>query len=187
MQYYIIIFILVIGICYLLFKLLSQERRINMIKNYDNKQLFSVINQINFKNSSKILGPVTTKKIYRPGSQTKEMKEKVSKLLSPIIKKISSNTGDKFVIQDYEVIIVETDDKHNVKYLIDYFIRNVTNNYSVKLITELFISSSGEINLNFIRDSNNQKMKIPDYIKGNDPSATPIKRIFSLRRRASES
>ena len=47
MQYYIIIFILVIGICYLLFKLLSQERRINMIKNYDNKQLFSVINQIN--------------------------------------------------------------------------------------------------------------------------------------------
>ena len=169
MQYYIILSVFIVGILYLIRKIVIQE------KNFANKntkkndlELHSIIGKIGNLNKTKLLGNQITKYIYRPGSITRHMKYEMSLLLKPVIKNISKISNKKYVIDDFEVVIVEKDSNKNTKYIIDFFVQNLSDNFSSKLISEIYVDNMGIVTVNFVKESNNLVIPIPEKIDGSD-------------------
>lgn len=169
MQYYIILSVFIVGILYLIRKILIQEK--NLANNNTKKgelELHSIIGKISNLNKNKLLGGQITKNIYRPGSLTRHMKYEMSLLLKPIIENISKTTNKKYIIDDFEAVIVEKDSNKNTKYLIDFFVQNLSDNFSTKLISEIYVDNMGISTINFVKESNNLVIQAPSKIDGSD-------------------
>jgi len=99
-----------------------------------------------------------SKKIYRPGNTTKQLKKYITCILSPIIDNINQLTNMYFMIVDYDIIIIEKDAVNNTKLLIDFFIHDIKQVHTRRLIIELIISDTNTKTIRYIHLANAQSL-----------------------------
>jgi len=130
--------------------------------------LHSFINNVQKKIVPKKLGKIISKTIYRPGLMTIKLKQDLNNIITPLINKLNCITGEKYIIHEYDIIILEKDTFNNKKYIVDFFIFNTTNYTKTRLITEIIIDNNKSIYINYINISNAKYLDKPTQIKSNN-------------------
>ena len=153
--------IIIIGIFLFLFDkffLNSKKNSSNLDYNLDNNKstgflkpehrLLKILGSISSGSKIKLNGN-TQKFIYSKNTISTELNEKLIYIVKDIISSINNISNTDFFMKKFENIYIMVDSNNNQRYIIDYFIYDINNYYSIRLINDIVIIND-EIYINYI-------------------------------------
>jgi hypothetical protein len=143
------------------FFLKSNNINSNLLSNYkmdENKEsigffkpehrLLKILGSIS--SGSKInLNGNTKQFMYSKNTISTDLNEKIIYIIKDIINSINNISKTDFFMKKLENVYIMIDSKNNQRYIIDYFIYDVNNYYSIRLISDIVIIND-EIYINYI-------------------------------------
>ena len=143
--------IIIIGIFLFLFDKFFMNSNINsnVISNYNSDKentgffkpehrLLKILGSIS--SGSKInLNGNTQKIIYSKNTINTDLNEKLIYIIKDIINSINNISNTDFFVKKLENVYIMIDSNNNQRYIIDYFIYDVNNYYSIRLISDIVI------------------------------------------------
>ena len=157
--YLILIIILLFVICNH-FNVFLMNRKINTSYQGENKspesigfvkpehRLLQIFNNISGGNKIKLAGNCN-RFIYNKNTITPELNEKLVIIVKDIISSLNHIANNDFFVKTIENVYSIVDSKKNQRYLIDFFIYDTKNYYTIRLITDVVIID-GEIYINYL-------------------------------------
>lgn len=153
--------IVIVGIFLFLFDkfFLNSNVNSNLISNYNtNKEntgflkpehrLLKILGSIS--SGSKInLNGNTQKVMYSKNTISTDLNEKLIYIVKDIINSINNISNTDFFVKKLENVYIMIDSSNNQRYIIDYFIYDINNYYSIRLISDIVIIND-EIYINYI-------------------------------------
>ena len=91
----------------------------------------------------------TKQYIYSKNTITTELNEKLILIIKDIINSINNISNTDFFMKKLENVYIMIDSNNNQRYIIDYFIYDINNYYSIRLISDIVIIND-EIYINYI-------------------------------------
>lgn len=110
--------------------------------------LLKIFNNISSGSKIKLDG-TCNKYIYNKNTITSELNEKLTFLIKDIINNINNISENNYFIKKIENVYCLIDRKENQRYIIDFFIYDVNNYYTIRLVTDIVIIDD-EIYLNYL-------------------------------------
>ena len=111
-------------------------------------RLLQIFNNISGGNKIKLAGNCN-RFIYNKNTITPELNEKLVIIVKDIISSLNHIANNDFFIKTIENVYSIVDSKKNQRYLIDFFIYDTKNYYTIRLITDVVIID-GEIYINYL-------------------------------------
>tara|TARA_Y100001958_G_C21200529_1_gene527256 strand:+ start:602 stop:1606 length:1005 start_codon:yes stop_codon:yes gene_type:complete len=111
-------------------------------------KLLKILNSISSGSKVKLDG-ICNRYIYNKNTMQSDLKEKLSNKLKNIISDISSISSNEYYIKDIENVYSLISCNQNQRYFVDFFIYDLKNYYSIRLITD-FVIIDNETYINYM-------------------------------------
>ena len=111
-------------------------------------KLLKILSDISSGNKIKLNG-TCTKYIYNKNTISKELNDKIIRVINEILESIQQLSRDDFYIKNIENVYLIIDSKKNQRYFIDFFIYDTANYYTIRLISDIVIIDN-EIYINYL-------------------------------------
>ena len=111
-------------------------------------KLFKILNSISGGNKVKLSG-TCSKFIYNKNTISSELNEKLTFLIQDIISSLNRIAKNEYYMKQIENVYCMIDSKNNQRYIIDYFIYDIQNFYTIRLISDIVIVDD-EIYINYL-------------------------------------
>lgn len=153
-------FIIFAGIClFIVHKYLNVNQNVPIKTNYQNKienigfikpehRLFKVLNSISGGSKIKLQGNLN-KFIYNKNTISTDLNDRLNFLLKDIITSLNNISRNDFYIKKLENVYISVDQLKNQRYIIDFFIYDIKNYYTIRLISDIVIIDE-EIYINYL-------------------------------------
>tara|TARA_B100001287_G_C22679940_1_gene529782 strand:- start:489 stop:1532 length:1044 start_codon:yes stop_codon:yes gene_type:complete len=160
---YLILLVTILILLLVLDKYILHVTKSNIVSNYTKEsgdysnsigflkpehRLLKILGDVSSGNKIKLTGKCT-KFIYNKNTIYKELNDKLIKVLKEIIGSIQQISNDDFYIKTIENVYLIIDSKKNQRYFIDFFIYDVKNYYTIRLISDIVIVDN-EIYINYL-------------------------------------
>jgi hypothetical protein len=160
---YLILLVTILILLLVLDKYILYVTKYNITSNYTNEskdysksvgflkpehRLLKILSDVSSGNKIKLVGKCT-KFIYNKNTIYKELNDKLIKILKEIIESIQQISNDDFYIRTIENVYLVIDSKKNQRYFVDFFIYDVKNYYTIRLVSDIVIVDN-EIYINYL-------------------------------------
>jgi len=111
-------------------------------------RLFKILNSVSSGSKIKLNGK-KNKYIYNKNTISTELNDKLTYLVKDIISSLNKISSNEFYVKKIENVYITIDSSKNQRYIIDFFIYDVKNYYSIRLISDIAIINE-EIYINYL-------------------------------------
>ncbi len=111
-------------------------------------RLLKILGDVSSGNKVSLSG-TCTKFIYNKNTISKELNDKLIKVIREILESIKQISKDDFYIKHIENVYLIVDSKKNQRYFIDFFIYDIKNYYTIRLVCDIVIIDN-DIYINYL-------------------------------------
>jgi hypothetical protein len=111
-------------------------------------RLLKVLSSVSSGTKVKLSG-TCTELIYTKQTIPKDLNDRIVIVIESVVNTLKQVTANEYYMKKIENVYVQVDQKDNQRYIVDFFIYDVQNYYTIRLITDIVVID-GEIYINYL-------------------------------------